>query len=108
MASITLGEPILFVDAAQVGVGINCFPNGKGLFIEGVERHPGALVGQSSDTATAFWYKFASASTSNSYSDFSVSFKVSAGYKDNSTALGILTAHVRTGSTGAYEDGQLV
>ena len=108
MASITLGEPIMFVDVAQVGVGINCFPNGKGLFVEGVERHPGALVGQSSDTATAFWYKFASASTSNAYSDFSVSFKVSAGYKDNSTALGILTAHVRTGSTGAYEDGQLV
>ena len=44
----------MFVDVAQVGVGVNCFPNGKGLFVEGVERHPGALVGQSSNTATAF------------------------------------------------------
>lgn len=108
MASITFGEPIMFIDAAQVGVGVNCFPSSKGLFVDGVERHPGALVGQYTNTATAFWYKFASASTSNTYSDFSVSFKVSAGYGDSSTALGILTAHFRTSSTGAYENGQLV
>ena len=38
IATVGQGVPILFIDSAQVGVGVNCFPNGKGLYVDG-ETH---------------------------------------------------------------------
>ena len=32
---VGLGKPILFIDSEQNGVGINCFPEGQGLFVDG-------------------------------------------------------------------------
>lgn len=34
-STIGIGEPILFIDSAQTGVGVNCFPEGKGLYVRG-------------------------------------------------------------------------
>jgi hypothetical protein len=33
--TLGIGEPILFIDTEQVGVGVNCFPEGKGLYARG-------------------------------------------------------------------------
>lgn len=33
--NLGIGEPILFIDTEQVGVGVNCFPEGKGLHVKG-------------------------------------------------------------------------
>lgn len=33
--SIGIGEPILFIDVEQAGVGVNCFPDGSGLYARG-------------------------------------------------------------------------
>ena len=33
--TLGIGEPILFIDTEQVGVGVNCFPEGKGLYTRG-------------------------------------------------------------------------
>ena len=33
--TLGIGEPILFIDTEQVGVGVNCFPEGKGLHVKG-------------------------------------------------------------------------
>ena len=67
-------------------------------------------VGQSTSTTTNPWYKFASVSipTSTTHQDKNITFKVSQGYGDNSSYTGILTAHVRTGSNGIFEQAQLI
>ena len=56
-------------------------------------------VGQSGSTSTNPYYKFASITSKLAYDDKSITFKVYRGYQDNSTAVGILTAHFRTGGT---------
>ena len=67
------------------------------------------VVGQSSGTTTNPYYKFASISLSNAYySDSAITFKVSLNFADNSTCLGILTAHVRTNGTAYWDNSQLV
>lgn len=67
----------------------------------------GCVVGQTSSTTTNPYYKFASISINTAYEDRSITFKVSLGYGDASTSLGILTAHFRTSSNGYWESGQL-
>lgn len=67
----------------------------------------GCIVGQSTSTNTKPWYKFASCSVSNSYTDRNITFYVYPGYSDNSEKLGILQAHFRTNSSSAWESGQL-
>ncbi|MCC8156372.1 MAG: hypothetical protein LIO54_03735, partial [Oscillospiraceae bacterium] len=67
-----------------------------------------ALVGQSNSTTTNPYYKFAEISTTASYTDPWISFKVTTGYGDKTTACGILTAHFRAGSSGYWETGELV
>lgn len=44
VASIALGTPILFVDAEQLGVGINCFPTVAGLEVQGPLKLNGATI----------------------------------------------------------------
>ena len=34
-ALVGVGEPIMFIDTVQQGVGINCFPDEKGLYVKG-------------------------------------------------------------------------
>ena len=67
-------------------------------------------VGQSTSTTTNPWYKFASVSipTSTSHIDRNITFKVSQGYGDKASYTGILTAHVRTGTNGIFEQAQLI
>lgn len=67
-----------------------------------------AVVGQSSSTSTNPYYKFASISTPSAYYDCSITFKVSIGYGDKSTAVGILTAHFRSSSAAKWESGELI
>ena len=52
VASIALGTPILFVDAEQLGVGINCFPTVAGLEVQGPLKLNGATImnGETSTT----------------------------------------------------------
>lgn len=66
------------------------------------------VVGQSTDTITNPYYKFASISLSDAYYDAAITFKVSLNYGDRSTYLGILTAHVRTSGTAYWEGSELV
>ena len=69
-----------------------------------------ALVGQNSNTGLAKpYYKFASLSTTRTNYDGGITFKVSTYYsvQDNSTIVGILTAHFRTNSSGYWSSGEL-
>lgn len=65
------------------------------------------VVGQSENTKTKPWYKFASLSSTAAFSDYRISFKVTSGY---STSLkhGILNASVRLNRDGAFESGSLI
>lgn len=67
----------------------------------------GCSVGQSSSTSTNSWYKFASLSASTIYTDSGITFKVTRGYGDYSTNVGVLTAHFRTDANGYWESGEL-
>lgn len=67
-----------------------------------------AVVGQSLSTTTNPFYKFASVSLKNSYSDASITFKVSVCYGDKTTALGILTAHIRTNGSAYWDSSEFV
>lgn len=67
-----------------------------------------AVVGQSLSTTTNPYYKFASVSLKNSYSDASITFKVSVCYGDKTTALGILTAHIRTNGSAYWDSSEFV
>ena len=101
--ALAKGVAILMIDPTVNGVGVNYFPSSEGLFVKGVEQHPGAIVGQSSNTATNYWYKVATLANTSSQtnSDYNISFKISQGYNDSNTRLGILTAHIRTSGTTA-------
>ena len=103
VVSLSVGTPPVFIDVEKHAIGIDCLPDAKGLFVNGVERHPGAIVGQSSDTATNYWYKIATLTNTSSQTDldYNISMKVSQGYDDNNTRLGMLTAHIRTSDTTA-------
>lgn len=66
-----------------------------------------AVVGQSSGATTNPYYKFASISMSSG-EDAAISFKVSRNHYDQSTCMGIITAHVRTDANGYWHNGELV
>ena len=65
-------------------------------------------VGQSSETTTNPWYKFASYYMTSKYEDTTITFKVAQGHNDAGKMLGVLTAHVRTTGDSAFDFGQLV
>lgn len=67
----------------------------------------GCSVGQSSSTSTNPWYKFADITVDSSFVDKHIIFFVYSSYSDNSNMMGILKAHVRTSSTGAFDAGEL-
>ena len=67
----------------------------------------GCFVGQSSNTTTKPWYKFASCTVDADYSDRDIIFNVYQGYGDNSQKVGILIAHFRTKASHIWESGQL-
>lgn len=67
----------------------------------------GCSVGQSSSTSTNPWYKFADITVDSSFVDKHIIFFVYSSYSDNSNMMGILKAHVRTSSTGAFDVGEL-
>lgn len=41
--SVGPGQPILFIDSMQVGVGVNCFPDGRGLYVDGYTNLKGSV-----------------------------------------------------------------
>lgn len=65
-------------------------------------------VGQSGSTTTNPWYKFASITTSTSYDDKSITFKVSTGFDGSGTIAGILTAHFRVDGNKNWQRGELM
>lgn len=67
----------------------------------------GCSVGQSSSTSGNPWYKFADITVDSSFVDKHIIFFVYSSYSDNSNMMGILKAHVRTSSTGAFDVGEL-
>lgn len=69
-----------------------------------------AVVGQSSNTTTNPYYKFASYESPDDVvcDDTSITFKVSVCCGDKSTKLGILTAHTRTNESGYWESSELI
>ncbi len=119
--TLNIGVPILFIDAKTQKIGINQFPtsNGGRLQVNGDIEENGtllsnkyksldvALVGQSSNTTTNPYYKFASVEINGNYQDRSITFKVSRCYGDGTTATGILTAHARTNGNSYWESGEL-
>jgi len=42
-ALVNRGIPIMMVDGKQLGVGVNCFPDGKGLYVDGPGKYTGVL-----------------------------------------------------------------
>lgn len=67
----------------------------------------GCSVGQSGSTSANPWYKFADITVDSSFVDKHIIFFVYSSYSDNSNMMGILKAHVRTSSTGAFDVGEL-
>lgn len=67
----------------------------------------GCSVGQSSSTSANPWYKFADITVDSSFVDKHIIFFVYSSYSDSSNMMGILKAHVRTSSTGAFDAGEL-
>lgn len=67
----------------------------------------GCIVGQSGNTTTKPWYKFASCTLNDAYSDRNIVFNVYQGYGDASTKAGILIAHFRANSQKIWESGEL-
>ena len=67
----------------------------------------GCIVGQSGNTTTKPWYKFASCTLNAAYSDRNIVFNVYQGYGDASTKAGILIAHFRANSQKIWESGEL-
>ena len=68
-------------------------------------------VGQSSNTSNITekpWYKFASVNINVGNDDRQITFKVSQGYADNTKKSGILTAHIRTNSSGLFNSAELI
>ena len=63
------------------------------------------VVGQTSNTNTNPYYKFAAITISGNHQDREIVFKVSTGYSQN-TASGILRAHLRTNSEGLLDNAQ--
>lgn len=63
------------------------------------------VVGQTSNTNTNPYYKFATITISGNHQDREIVFKVSTGYSQN-TASGILRAHLRTNSEGLLDNAQ--
>lgn len=121
-ATVGPGVPIFMIDSATNSVGCQCFPrSGSALEVAGpayftdtvqfngaIQNNHYAVVGQSSNTAGAnTWYKFASVDINTTYTDRNIWFKVYSGYGDNSTAIGELMAHVRTGSDRSFQSGEL-
>lgn len=108
--SLAEGRPIMFVDSAQTGVGVNCFPSFSGLEVNGpILSNRYAWVGQTDNTAGSnTFFKFASVTIPYTHTDYNITFKVFAGYGDGAAKLGILTAHVRTSGSGTFESGDLV
>ena len=74
----------------------------------GATEQKRCYVGQSGNSNTKPWYKFAACTVSATFEDRSISFKVTRGYGDAVKQVGILTAHFRTSSTKAFESGELV
>lgn len=105
--SLSVGTPPVFIDVEKNALGINYLPEAKGLFIDGVEQHPGALVGLKNAGYANYWFKVASLSTTATNADPSISFKVSQNFADSNTKLGVLTAHVRTDGSGYWNNSQL-
>ena len=64
------------------------------------------VVDNTSDFASYAWHKFAEVTVTDSNSDASITFLVSKTWGNVDRSSGILTAHVRTGSTKVYENGQ--
>ena len=67
----------------------------------------GCIVGQSGNTTTKPWYKFASCTLNEAYSDRNIVFNVYQGYGDASTKAGILIVHFRANSRKIWESGEL-
>ena len=95
------------IDPSVEGVGVNCFPQTKGLYTDGFKLHDGALVGLKNAGYSNYWFKVASLSTTEANADPSISFKVSQNFADSNTKLGVLTAHVHTDGSGYWNNSQL-
>lgn len=81
------------------------FDGSKNVTLDAIRR--GTTVGLSGSGTTNPWYKFASISTSTVNYDAHITFNVYSTY-NNSTALGILKAHLRTNSSGQWSSGELI
>ena len=64
------------------------------------------LVDDTSDFASYAWHKFAEITVTGTHEDRSITFIVSKTWGAVPGFSGILTAHIRTGSTKVYEDSQ--
>lgn len=72
-------------------------------------KRKGCTVCRITESITNPYHKFASLTSTEVHSDYSITFKVYKGSGDNSLSTGILTAHFRTGPTiGTIENYQLV
>lgn len=67
----------------------------------------GCCVGQSTNSTTKPWYKFASCTVDVPYNDRNIIFNVYQGYNDSASKVGILIAHFRTNSSKVWESGEL-
>lgn len=68
------------------------------------------ITDSSSDFASYAWHKFAEVTITSTNYDYVATFLVSSGYDASSTSvprkMGMLTMHVRTGSTRIFNDGE--
>lgn len=83
---ISIGMPIMFVDSTQLGVGVNTFPQGQGLWVDGQGNMTGSLtVGGNFKAQEIKTLRLNSTSNVASYTSFARL------HKTNSTERGAMT-----------------
>lgn len=98
-ATVSIGQPIVFLDTSTEGVGINSYPTGKGLYVPGGQFHYQNVANVGSDTAdTAGWYKVAE-STMGGYGNISLVYLVKENHPSGIGGTGILEIVMRCHNT---------
>lgn len=111
VANLALGTPLMFIDAAQKGVGVDCFPEGQGLYVDGVVK--GKLVDSRAGYVTSgtsglssYWFKvWDYTSTTNQYNDHSFTLQLNDKYDNRWGQLGFGFRQNGANNGGAYNFG---
>jgi hypothetical protein len=98
---LSLGTPLLFLDEYQDGVGVNCFPTGKGLAVDGFGHFTGEIT---ANNISASGHLVASGYI-QTLTDLYVGGSVyQNGYSVLDTGGGLMKGPIELGTTGSHSN----